>query len=72
MIGLESGAHGLGVVVLAPHELATAAHVADPSVLRSLEAVVIAGAAARAGEPARNAFDQRVVVDRDLQHQVQR
>src|SRR3546814_12812174 len=56
-------AHSLGIVVGAALDLVAAAAVARVRDLRQLVAIVIAGAAFRAGATAGDAVDQRVLTD---------
>src|SRR5512139_2699297 len=70
-IFLEPVADRLGIVVRAPLEAGRAADVADTADLRALEEIVIALAAARAGEAAGDPVDQRILVDGDLDDMVE-
>src|SRR3546814_19886274 len=64
-------AYSRGSVVGAALELVAAADVARVRDLRQLVAIVIAGAAFRAGEAAGDAVDQRVLIDDELDDMVE-
>src|SRR5205823_13024336 len=71
MIDLEAGLDRLGPVVGAADEFAAAAYVADPLAARPVIPLVIARAALRAGEPARQPIDERRLVDVEQDHMVE-
>src|SRR5437588_3187275 len=71
-IDLEPGLDRLRPVVGAVDEIGAAAHLAHSLDPRPLVALVIAGAAALAGEAPGDAVDQRRFIDLDQDHMVER
>ena len=72
VVGGEARGHGFAIVVRPPREVRTSALVANALGAGPVELVVIAGAAVGAGESADDALDQRLLIDLDGDHLVER